>query len=287
MSRSRRGLGRKEAKNHDRRKALIIAGSVGAAILVAGIAAVCFRPEPIDPETGCPATDRAPPAHTIILVDETDSFTPGELRYARDLIRTEYFWLPTGGKLTVRNIMAAPEDDHEVNICRMRDASSALGIMVNPEALQRTFERLAGAQLNELLDGLEHVEPQPASPILEAVGATVDRADFGRGIDDRRLVIHSDFAQHSDLVSHYSDGGYDMDEEATDVLWRDMSGVHVRLHYIPRRSLSSIQGRRHQAFWTRWFEDMEVEDVELGHDLLIGEEPDRPIIVSDSGGTRP
>ena len=286
MARSRRGLQAKEMIRRDRRKALIIAGSVGGIIAVLGVAVVILSPDPIDPETGCPQGNRAPPAHTVILIDETDQLSRGELTYARDLIRTEYAWLPPGGRLTVRNIMASPDEDHEVNICRMRDASSALGIMVNPAALQRTFERLAGAQLDELLDGLEHAEPQPASPILEAVAATADRADFGRGIENRRLVIHSDLAQHSDLVSHYSGDGYEMGEEATDVLWRDMRGIHVRLHYIPRRSLSSIQGRRHQAFWTQWFEDMDVADVEIGHDLLIGEEPDRPIIVSDPQGAR-
>lgn len=284
MAKSRRGLGRQDAILHDRRKAILLAGSVAFLIVAAAAVVIIFKPPPVNPETGCPVRDGAPPAHTILLIDETDSFTPAELRYARDLIRTEYAWLPPGGRLTVRNILADPDEDQEVTICRMRDASSALGIMVNPEALQRTFERLAGAQLESLIDGLATAEPQSSSPILEAASAVMDRPDFGRGIANRRLVIESDFLQHSDLATQYGRGAPSLSEEAQDRLWRDMHGVHVRLHYIPRRSQANIQGRRHQAFWTDWFESMSADDVALGHDLLIGEEPDRPIVVSNPSG---
>lgn len=276
--RQNRGLQREEKKRRELVKAATIVLPVIGLVAAAGVAIAIVKPPPIDETTGCPLGSRAPEAHTIVLLDETDRLSAGELAYAQSLIWTEYSWLPIGGRLTIRNIVADPGVGEEVSICRMRDSSNALGIAVHPEELQAQFESLAGAELNALMTGLARAEPQDASPILEYVEDAASRVDFGRDVAARRLVIHSDLAQHSDLATHYRGGDLDLSEEALDAIWEDMSGVQVRLHYIERRSLSDLQGRRHQAFWTGLFEDMNAE-VHIGHELILGEEPDRPTVI--------
>jgi hypothetical protein len=258
---------------------MLIGGSVLIAV-ACGATVTAFGSPKIDEMTGCPIGARAPQAHTIILVDETDSLSNDELKYTRSLIRTEYFWLPIGGRLTVRSIVADPEQAGDIVVCRISDGSDVLGINTNPKRLERDFQRIAGAKLEQLYEMLAHASPQEASPILENVAQTMDRPDFGYSVESRRLVVISDFAQHSALASDYSPRRR-LDANSQAQLQRDMSDVAVRLHYIARRKLPAVQGSGHKAFWTRYFKDMGA-NVALGHDLLIGEDRDKETWIDET-----
>jgi hypothetical protein len=278
--RGRRAAG--QHKHQQDRLGFLLMGIGGAIVLAfGGVAAFGASPQ-LDPTTGCPRERQAPPAHTIILVDETDSLTRDELRYARSLIQTEYLWLPIGGRMTIRNIIADPDAATDIVVCRMRAGDDVSGLTKNKRKVQRDFEQTAGAQLDKLYSDLAAAPPQSASPILEFISRTMERPDFGANIEQRRLIVLSDFAQYSGLASHYGVGRrFALDHDARSELERSMDGVAVRLQYISRPKLSDLQGPSHKTFWTRHLKRMGA-DVALGHTLLIGEDPTKETWIDES-----
>jgi len=259
--------GRKRGAEYKAIGIFAIAGLVAAGFV--GIAATHVNTD-VDNTTGCPSDNRSPEAHTFILVDETDKLNATDLRYTEALIRTEYMNLPLHGRLTVRNILADPNAASEIVVCRMADRAKRGDINANDGKIKRDFQKVAGVRLDRLMDELAAAPVQDASPILESVASVMDRPDFGSMISSRRMIIISDLAQHSDLVSDYGRGRH-LSDEARDLLERDMVGVQVRLHYIRRPSLSRVQGPAHKDSWIQQFQHMNVDDVVIGHDINMGE----------------
>lgn len=260
------------------KKGMIFIGISALAVALCVTLAIISRDPPRDPANGCPLSHASPPAHTVILIDQTDRFSHDDLTYARALIRTEYAWLPINGQLTVRNIVSNPDDARDIVVCRMDDGSKVLGIGRNPKKVQKDFQRIAGAQLDKLIENLRAVNPQRNSPILEMISAVFDRPDFGNDIHKRRLILLSDMVQRSDFADHYAGArGYRLSASAREELKRDMSGVAVRIHYVQRRSLKRLQGEAHKAFWLRYMRDLGVTDIALGHGLTMGERAGREV----------
>jgi hypothetical protein len=261
------------------RMAGLLAG-IAAACLVLGGLVLLFTQQPArDPLTGCPMQG-APEAHTVVLVDQTDSLDADELGYLRDLVGNEYAWLPIGGKLTIRSIVGGEEAAQDaIVVCRLEDGSKVLGIGRNKRKVQQDFDRLVGERLGGVLSRLASTPPSENSPIMETVAKVFDRGDFGPNIKTRRLVVMSDMAQLSDLMDQYArPGRYRLDQAARDLVTRDMSDVALRIHYVLRPALvrQGIQGPLHKAFWLETYRSMGA-DVALGHNLTIGEPADRPV----------
>jgi hypothetical protein len=266
---------RRKAKRREDMRGYAIIGACFAVLIAAGLLGwTVLQKPPLDPHTGCPVDHRTLAAHTVILIDETDELSRDELRYAKSLIMTEYSWLPIGGRLTVRNIVEDPDLGEDIVVCRMEDGSHSLGLVSNRRKLRQDFQRIVGARLEDLFTALRMAKPQKYSPILEYIAAVFDRPDFGKNIKERRVVLLSDMAQHSKLFSQYRRhrGGLPADTERE--LHRDMTGAHVRIHYIVRPKLRALQTEAHRRFWIEYLRGQGA-DVALGHELLIGEDPNR------------
>lgn len=271
-----RARGRKKAD--DKRLAIWLLGGSGTIVAAIIVAMVMLKPPDINPLTGCPRGDGVPEAHTIILIDETDQLPRSELNFVRDLVMTEYRWLPLMGRLTVRNIVDDPDEGEDISICRIAEGSSTGGLIDNDRAIRQRFDRIAGRRLEALFTALASAPAQKASPIMETIAETGARSDFGANVPQRRLVVLSDFAQHSDLFSMYSRGWRPtkaLPEAASDELLRDLSGIDVRLQYVRRRSLAQLQGAEHREFWKTYIDDQDAKSVVIDHGLLIGEAADR------------
>ncbi|WGM39523.1 hypothetical protein [Caulobacter sp. NIBR1757] len=230
-----------------------------------------------------------PKAHTIVLIDETDRLPPNELKFVRDLVMTEYRWLPLGGRLTVRNIVADTDAGEDITICRIADSSSSGGLVDNDRTIRERFDKIAGSRLQALFEELAAAPVQETSPIMETIAGMVDRSDFGANVPQRRLTVVSDFAQHSDLFSMYSSRwSRALPNAVAEELGRDLTGVDVRLQYVRRRSLAALQGAEHRAFWKGYIDEQSAKSVAVDHGLLIGEALDRPTwIYTPPEGSRP
>jgi hypothetical protein len=270
--RRRRASDRAQAEN---RKAYWILAAAGIAVLAIGLMLWFSRTPAINPTTGCLAQQIAPDQHTVVLIDQTDPLTPRQIAYVKALILAEYSRLHAGGELTIRGIDADPESaNREFSRCRVRRGSEVLGFTANPDLIEADFKRIVGDALNRYLNSLKTVPTAPRSPILEAVDSALDAPDFGANVKDRRLVIVSDLAQNSDLVSEYKGpgSGLALSPQTQNELARDMHGIAVRLHYVHRPNLAAIQTPEQRAFWLRWF-DRNGADVKLGWGLQLVDPP--------------
>lgn len=272
--RTRASFASNQRRREDRRAVVILAASL-AAVIAAGAYAYVNRPPELDPETGCIAGRLIPEAHTVVLVDQTDSLSARQIDYAKTLILLEYERLQPGGKLTVRPLDADPESTaREFSRCRVRRGSEVSAIIANPDLVEASFRRTVGDALNAYLDSLADVSTAPASPIAEAITSVAEARDFGSNVDDRRLVILSDMAQHSGEADQYAaPGDYALDGRALDLLPRNFRGVEVRVHYVRRPELNRLQTANHQAFWQGWFEEAGAR-AEIGWGLQLAQEPE-------------
>jgi hypothetical protein len=258
-------------RRKDTRRAATILVVAVAAIVAVGIAVFMTRAPALDPDTGCIVGQTVPAEHTVVLIDQTDPLTSHQIAYVKALILAEYDRLRPYGELSIRGVRSDPDDAGQTfSRCRLRRGAEVLGVASNPEMIEAAFKRTVGDALNGYLNSLRNVPTAPHSPILEAVDSVVDGADFGATVKGRRLVIVSDMAQNSDLVSEYRGpgSGLDPDARARETLTRDLHGVAVRIHYVKRPKIAQIQTDAQRDFWRRWFEGQGA-DVKLGWGLQM------------------
>ena len=273
-ARTRASFASNQRRREDRRAILIIVLSL-AAVIAAGAYAYVNRPPELDPETGCIAGRLVPESHTVVLIDQTDSLSRRQIDYAKTLILLEYERLEPGAQLTVRPLDADPDStEREFSRCRVRRGSEVNSVIANPDLVEASFRRTVGDALNNYLEGLAEIGTASASPIAETLNTVADARDFGPNVDERRLVIVSDMAQHSGDVDQYATpGAYALEGRAMDLLPRNLRGVVVRVHYVRRPELNRLHTANHHAFWQGWFEEAGA-DAEIGWGLQLAQEPE-------------
>ena len=258
-------------RRKDTRRAVLILSLALAAVVGVGVLLFATRTPPTDPQTGCIVGQGVPHEHTVVLIDQTDPLTRGQVDYVKALILAEYDRLRPYGELSIRGIRADPDDAGESFArCRLRRGAEVLGVAANPDMIEAAFKRTVGDALNAYLEGLRHVPDAPRSPIMEAVDSVVDGADFGPTVARRRLVLVSDMAQNSAQVSEYHGAGSGLDPsaEARETLTRDLHGLTLRIHYVRRPELAAIQTAAQRDFWRSWFAGQGA-NVKLGWGLQL------------------
>ncbi|MEM1106424.1 MAG: hypothetical protein AAGH87_08530 [Pseudomonadota bacterium] len=206
-------------------------------------------------ETGC-RLDRNDPAHTLILIDQSDPFLTNDMDWVSQLLDEEARALPKYGRLTVLTPNAArPHDPNRVfSACSSGSPERANPIISNPRMVRDAFQ--TGFR-DPMLDAVQPVltqTQQPASPLSEALYAAADRADFQAG--KRRLVIVSDLIQHSGDFSFYRSGadyGAFARSEIADERPR-LDNVEVIARIVPRPEYDLPMGEV-KAFWRAYFMD--------------------------------
>lgn len=214
-------------------------------------------PPPVDPETNC-RMDRHDPAHTIILIDQSDPFGPNDVDWVRELLDGEARTLPKHGRLTVMVPNASqPFDPARVySACSTGSPDKANPILSNPRMVAdawRTqfYDPLVARVETEMKDTVA-----PASPLSEALFAIADRADFQSGQRHRRLIVVSDLMQHSGDFSFYRTGadfGAFRETRLADRM-PALDGVDVTARIVPREIYDLPMGEV-KAFWRSYFRE--------------------------------
>jgi hypothetical protein len=263
---SRRQVSRR-AKTHEKqgRSALLLlaASLIFLGVLLIGL--VVTREPPSDPESGCP-TGVIPTAHTVIIVDQSDSYSERQIDYARSIILGEYDRLRVGEKFTILGLSPDPDNpDRAFSKCRLKQGKDVLGITSNPRMINKRFEQIVGTELSAFIASLADAPQSETSPIFETITVILEAVDFSRGVQHRRLVVISDMVQHSDIASHYGRGKSSVQlPQAIQDRWnRSITGVVVRIHYVARNNLETIQTAEHQDFWKSELEKAGASDVKL------------------------
>jgi hypothetical protein len=269
-SRRRPASAERIAENRRAVKFYAVVG-VGAALLVA--LAILARPKPVDKATGCETDQLLPNAHTVLVIDQTDAFTPAQITYAKTVLLYEYDHLRRYDLLTVRGVGSNADTPlRDFKLCRVQKREEVYGIAVNEDQVAHRFETVAGKPMARYLDSLARVGEAETSPLVETLSNISREEDFGPGVSARRLVIISDMAQNSAKFSQYRDKGAKVALPSDLGVFRpDLKGAAVRVHYLLRPSLRRLQGSDHQAAWQDYFERAGAKDVKFGWGIGLGD----------------
>jgi len=235
-------------------------GTIGAMLAcVFGVfALVAFnQPPAVMAENNC-RVDRKDPAHTILLIDQSDPFNPNDLDWVRELVNDEARALPKYGKLTVMVPNATDPYNPKVLYasCSPGSAAAANPITQNPKMIEQDWQKKFYQPLVGTVEAALMEKEQPSSPLTEAIYTISDRADFQPQQAGRRVVLVSDLMQHSDGFSFYKKGpDYDayLESKLAETQPK-LEGVDVVARIVPRQiydlPLADVRG-----FWRRYFDD--------------------------------
>jgi hypothetical protein len=219
-------------------------------------AAAIHQPPETDDVTGC-RTDREDPAHTIVLVDQSDPFNATDLDWVRSLLDGEARGLERYGRLTlVVPNSASPYDPVQVFTgCSPGSAAEANPIFQNPKMIEQAWERKFHEPLMTRADEALADTVAPSSPLMEAMYTLADRPDFQDHVPARRLILVSDLMQHSPGFSMYKNGADEDAWAASDIadMRAGLDSVQVVARIVPRQQYALPLGDV-KAFWRDWFE---------------------------------
>ncbi|WP_143435552.1 hypothetical protein [Henriciella aquimarina] len=234
-------------------------GMIGA--MLAGVfglfALAAFSASPsVLPETGC-RMDHKDPAHTVLLIDQSDPFNPNDLGWVNAFIDSEARTLPRFGRITV--VTPNSEDPYDARIvyshCSPGAAQDANPILQNPRMIEDTWRETFYEPMSKEVETALTDTRQPSSPLFEAVYSIADRADFQASRGDRRIILISDLMQHSDEFSFYRTGTDKAAFAETRLADRvpDMEGVEIVARVVPRQEydlpMSDVK-----RFWRDYFD---------------------------------
>ena len=235
---------------------LMLSGVFGLFALVA------FNiPPTVMAETAC-RMDRKDPAHTVILLDQSDPFNPNDLDWVHEFVDNEARALPKYGRLTVMTPNAASPYDPKVIFvkCSPGSIADANPITQNPRMIEQAWQSTFYKPLiTEIETALEDTR-QPSSPLFEALYTIADRADFQASNEKRRVVVVSDLMQHSDGFSFYKVGA-DYDAYLGSKLAETkphMDKVQVVARIVPRQ-IYDLPLADVKAFWRAYFTEAGAE----------------------------
>ncbi len=207
-------------------------------------------------ETAC-RVDRKDPAHTIMLIDQSDPFNENDLGWVYEFIDAEARSLPRYGRLTVMvPNSATPYDPSTVYVhCSPGSIEDANPILQNPRMIDDTWRDTFYTPLKSTVEDVLRDTRQPSSPLFEALYSVADRADFQPNRKNRRVVLVSDLMQHSDGFSFYRKGADLAAYQETEIASRpaDFAGAEVVARIVPRQDYD-LPLEDVKAFWKTYFE---------------------------------
>lgn len=245
----------------------VIAGAfalASALLLLGGLAAFWFWARSqrlaIDEATLCPTS--GPRAITAVLVDRSDPLGPQQSQRLRQVLDALVDEVPVGGRIALYLAEADAFQTLAPAIALCNPGLEANPLYQNPKRMRERYSEQFRKRLDAVRDALLQPSPRQSSPIMESIKAVCIDA-FGAAPPQipLRLVVASDFLQHSPVASHYRDKQFDAffkDAKLASVLV-DCKSAEVDIYYILRLDKSGrpiVQNQAHQRFWELYFQKM-------------------------------
>ncbi len=221
----------------------------------------------IDEGSLCPKT--GPVAVTAVLVDRSDPLGPQQAQRVRQILDRATAEVPTGGRIA---LYLAEADDFaalQPAFALCNPGKEANPLYQNPKRMRERYEEQFAKRLDTVREALLRPSPRKSSPIMESIKAVCIDA-FGAapaGVPLRLLVV-SDFLQHSPVASHYREKNFEalLSDRKLDAVLVDCKGAEVDMVYLLRLGKDGrpkIQNRAHQRFWDLYFQRMNARPKSL------------------------
>lgn len=243
-------------------------GAIGAMLAsVFGLFAVmAFKePPPLNPATHC-RIDGNDPAHTIMLIDQSDPFSENDINWVKELVDNEARQLRRFGRLTILIPNASSPYDPKVifSKCSPGSAADANPILSNPRMVEDIWRDTFFSPLYMEVEIALKDTRQETSPLAETLYAAADRPDFQKNIPHRKIVLVSDLIQNSFEFSFYKSAAEYTTFEASMIGSNlpSLEDVDILARIVPRREYDlPIEDVR--MFWRRYFEQTGTKSAKV------------------------
>lgn len=213
-----------------------------------------LKVESVDQNTLC-SLDKEPASVIAILIDATDSIPERTAREANIKLKNIIAKLPVNSEIAVYEI-SDKQNDHIrpiIKLCKPIDGSSSSVLTSNPEHIKYKFNERFFRPLEQSLESLIKGSDSKKTPLIEAIqSASIESFLPHEGVINKKLIVVSDFLQHSKNYSFYSKSpsfSEYLDKKRRLGLGKvDLTGVEVTFFVIPRSS-TKIQRRSVIKFW--------------------------------------
>lgn len=221
----------------------------------------------IDEASLCPRS--GPTAVTAVLVDRSDPLGAQQSQRVRQVLDRAVAETPVGGMIALYLVEADEFEALPPVLALCNPGSEANPLYQNPKRMRVRYEDQFKKRLDAVIDSLLLPSRRRTSPIMESLKAVCIDA-FGAappGVP-LRLIVVSDFVQHSPIASHYRNRNFDSllkDPKLAGVLV-DCKGAEVDMLYLLRldkEGRPTLQNRAHQRFWDLYLQRLNARPRSL------------------------
>ena len=221
----------------------------------------------IDEASLCPKS--GPTAVTAVLVDRSDPLSPQQAQRVRQVLDQVVNEAPVGGRVALYVAEADAFAALPPVLALCNPGVEANPLYQNPKKIRVRYEEKFKARLDAEAAALLRATTRKTSPIMESIKAVCIDAFGGvpQGVP-LRLVVVSDFLQHSPITSHYRERDFEAllkDARLVTVLV-DCKGAEVEMLYLLRPGKDgrpTLQNRAHQRFWDLYFQRLNARPKRL------------------------
>ncbi len=261
-------MGSPASPSHRRRQRQHLTGILLIALVLGAVAALFVlrwqtaqQHVALDPVRHCPV-EGGPRGYLAVLFDVSDPLLRVQPKALRKELLDLEATLPVHHQVeifVIRTSDAADLPKPEFDLCKPPAWSPGDSPWTrNPGQVQRAWEEGYRRPLEEALDGAMKAPPTADSPLMELIQAAAVTAFPGHADPaPRRLVIASDFLQHTEDYSHYGAGPPRFEDfvgtPAAGKVKADLSQFDVVMLYLRRDGQEHIQTPAHLEFWKRFF----------------------------------
>jgi hypothetical protein len=234
--------------------------AIGSVVIIAAIGGVLAynaffsQRVAINKETGCPVD--GPVSRAVVLIDQTDTFSAVQAVDIRNQLDAYKATVPRYGELVMYGF-AATEKGLPIPIARVCNPGSEGEIDKLVESsvrARRDWTRLFDEPFRGVVSQVLEPKESQTSPIIETIQAVAVQ-EFGpseMSNVQKKLIVVSDFLQHTPSMSHYGqlpDPTTVLSSDFFRKLRVDLRDVSLDLLYLHRLTKRGRQGSEHLAFW--------------------------------------
>lgn len=246
-----------------------LALAILALLLASGIAWFLYSAntqDKIDQVSLCPESGSM--GNLVFLIDQTDPVSMTQLTFAKTKIERMITNAHTGTRISIG--IVAPNllqrDEAFLSLCK--PATEANALTQNVARVAATYRENFEKPMATILTSLMVASTADSSPIIENLQELLARVpDFLANEKPTTLVVFSNLAQHSDVLSFYKGGDWDTFTKsgAVNRLSRALTGMDVFLLQLPVREQFQPEL---ENFWARYFDAQGVTSL---HYELVGD----------------
>jgi hypothetical protein len=221
----------------------------------------------IDEASLCPKS--GPTAVTAVLVDRSDPLSQQQAQHIRQVLERVVNEALIGGRVALYVAEADAFAALPPVLALCNPGAEANPLYQNPKQIRVRYQEKFRGRLDAEAAALLRATTRTTSPVMESIKAVCIDA-FGsapRGVP-LRLVVVSDFLQHSPIADHYRERDFETifkDPRLATVLV-DCKGAEVEMLYLLRPGKDgrpTLQTRAHQRFWDLYFQRLNARPKSL------------------------